>query len=70
MNKLGRSGIVVFGLHFNLMSREHSREKYKETGLRAVVVAQLVEQLFTTPGIRGSNIVIGKILSTNCTIEV
>ena len=70
MSKLGRGGIVVFGLHFNQMSREHSREKYKETCLRAVVVAQLVEQSLTTPEIRGSNLVIDKILFTNCTIEV
>ena len=36
---------------------------------RAVVVAQLVERLLTTPAIRGSNPNMGKILSTNCTIE-
>ena len=35
----------------------------------AVVVAQLVEQSIPTPEIRSSNPVIGKILSTNCTIE-
>ena len=35
----------------------------------AVVVAQLVEQLLPTPDIRGSNPDIGKILSTNCTLE-
>ena len=35
----------------------------------AVVVAQLVERLLTTPEIRGSNPDIGKILSTNCTVE-
>ena len=70
MSKLGRGAIVVFGSHVNLMTREHSKEKYKETGLRAVVVAQLVEQSLTTPEIRGSNLVIDKILFTNCTIEV
>ena len=37
--------------------------------VRAVVVAQLVERLLSTPEIRGSNPDIGKILSTNCTIE-
>ena len=36
---------------------------------RAVVVAQLVEQLLPTPVIRGLNPDIGKLLSTNCTIE-
>ena len=34
----------------------------------AVVVAQLVEQLLKTPGIRGSNPNIGKIVATNFTI--
>ena len=34
-----------------------------------MVVAQLVELLLPTPEIRGSNPDIGKILSTNCTIE-
>ena len=34
-----------------------------------MVVAQLVEQLLPTPEIRGLNLDIGKILSTNCTIE-
>ena len=37
---------------------------------RAMVVAQLVEWLHPTPEIRGLNPVIGKILSTNCTIEL
>ena len=36
---------------------------------RAVVVAQLVEQLLPTPEICSSNPDIGKILSTNCTLE-
>ena len=35
----------------------------------AVVVAQLVEWSLPTPGIRSSNLVIGKILSSNCRIE-
>ena len=35
----------------------------------AVVVAQLVERSLLTPEIRGSNPDIGKVLSTNCTIE-
>ena len=35
----------------------------------AVVVVQLVEQLLPTPEIRGSNPEIGKVLSTNCTLE-
>ena len=35
----------------------------------AVVVAQLVERSLPTPEIRGSNPDIGKILSTNCTLE-
>ena len=34
-----------------------------------MVVAQLVERLLPTPEIHGSNPDIGKILSTNCTIE-
>ena len=37
--------------------------------VRVVVVAQLVEQSLPTPEIRGSNPDIGKVLSTNCTIE-
>ena len=36
---------------------------------RAVVVAQLVERSLPTPEIHGVNPDIGKILSTNCTIE-
>ena len=36
----------------------------------AVVVAQLVERLLSTPEIRSSNPVIGKILSTNFTIKI
>ena len=36
---------------------------------RAVVVAQLVERSVPTPEILGSNPDIGKILSTNCTME-
>ena len=36
---------------------------------QAVVVAQLVEWLLGTPEIRGLKLVIGKILSTNCTIK-
>ena len=36
---------------------------------RAVVAAQLVEQSLMTPEIASSNPDIGKILSTNCTIE-
>ena len=35
----------------------------------AVVVAQLVERSLPTPEILGSNPDIGKMLSTNCTIE-
>ena len=38
-------------------------------GARAVVVAELVDQSLPTPEIRNSNHDIGKILSTNCTIE-
>ena len=34
-----------------------------------MVVAQLVEQSLLAPEIRGSNRDIGKIISTNCTIE-
>ena len=37
--------------------------------LRAVIVAQLIERSLLTPEIRGSNLDIGKILSTNCTID-
>ena len=37
--------------------------------LGEVVVAQLVEQSLPTPGIRGLNPDVGKIKSTNCTIE-
>ena len=40
------------------------------SGLRAVVVvAQFVERLHPTQEIRSSNPVVGKILSTNCTIK-
>ena len=35
----------------------------------AVVVAQLVERSLPTPDVRGSNPDIGKVLSTNCTLE-
>ena len=41
----------------------------KDDDFRAVVVAQLVERTLPTPEIRASNPDIGKILSTNCTIE-
>ena len=34
-----------------------------------MAVAQLVEQLLPTPEVRGLNLDIDKILSTNCTIE-
>ena len=34
-----------------------------------VVVAQLVERSLPTPEIRGSNLSIGTILSTNCTFK-
>ena len=37
--------------------------------LSAVVVAQLVERSLPTPEVRGSNPDIGKVLSTNCTLE-
>ena len=36
---------------------------------RAVVVGQLVEQLLPAPVIGGLNPDIGKLLSTNCTVE-
>ena len=35
-----------------------------------MVAAQLVERSLPTPEIHGSNLVTGKILSTNCTIEL
>ena len=40
----------------------------KESSILAVVVAQLVDVLLSTTEIRSSNPVIGKILSTSCTI--
>ena len=50
------------------MSVATSHHMYKCTSW-AVVVALLVERSLPTSEIRGSNPVISKILSTNCTIE-
>ena len=47
----------------------NSNSYYKESLARAVVVAQLVKRSVPTPEIRGSNPNIGKMLSTNCTLE-
>ena len=45
-------------------------QKERDESFRAVVVAPLVERLLLTPEICGSNLNIGKILSTNCAIEI
>ena len=42
---------------------------FEPSSSRAVVVAQLVEQLLPTQEIRGSNPNIGKVLSNNCALK-
>ena len=44
------------------------RLQIKEDLGRAVVESQLVEQSLPTPEIRGANLNIGKVLSTNCNL--
>ena len=55
--------------HFNTSYIFDQKLHQEDIRKWAVVVAQLVEQLLSTPEIWGSNPNIGKILSTNCTFK-
>ena len=55
---VGKSRVILSVFHVNLTGFEG-----------CLVVAQLVERSLLAPEISGSNLNIGKILSTNCTFK-
>ena len=63
MAVLSLEGVILVNSQFSTLKGS------RRTNTRAVVVAQLVELLLLTPEIRGFIPDIGKILSTNWTIE-